>query len=182
MGNYRTKLRKAGFVEVGVNGGKTGGPGMASKGLKRPKRSEVNYLPEHPEGQNGNTLEAARQLLVEEMRKVNPSGTLIASKMDQTFSMRRREIVHAETPVKTLMERWPALFTERQVFAEFNRIATTDLQNNFYGAVDRYTPWFLTIFKSKKGIVGEKLDDLMQQINTGACMLMKPGHTYLLGC
>lgn len=88
---------------------------MAAKGLKRPKSSEVNYLPEHPEGQNGDSLEAVRQLLVEEMRKVNPSGTFIASKMDLTFSMRRHEIVDAETPVKTLMERWPALFTERQV-------------------------------------------------------------------
>lgn len=47
MGNYQPKLRKAGCVEVGVNGGKTGGPGMAAKGLKRSKRSEVNYLPEH---------------------------------------------------------------------------------------------------------------------------------------
>ncbi|XP_026053336.1 uncharacterized protein LOC113039609 isoform X2 [Carassius auratus] len=167
MGNYRTKLRKAGCVEVGVNGGKTGGPGMAAKGLKRPKRSEVNYLPEHPEGQNEVSLEAVRQLLVEEMRKVNPSGTFIASKMDLTFSMRRHEIVDAETPVKTLMERWPALFTERQVFAEFNRIVTTDLQSNFYGAVDRYTPRFVTIFKSKKGTVGEKLNELMQQMNTG---------------
>ncbi|XP_042616859.1 uncharacterized protein LOC109065479 isoform X5 [Cyprinus carpio] len=53
------------------------------------------------------------------------------------------------------------------VFAEFNRIVTTDLQSNFYGAVDRYTPRFVTIFKSKKGTVGEKLDELMQQMNTG---------------
>ncbi|KAL0147792.1 hypothetical protein M9458_056908 [Cirrhinus mrigala] len=74
MGNYRTKLRKADFVKVGVNGGKTGGPGMA-------------------------------KLLVEEMKKLNPSASLIASKMDQTFSVRRREIVDAETPVKALQER-----------------------------------------------------------------------------
>lgn len=117
MGNYRTKLRKAGFVEFGVNGGKTGGPGMASKGLKRPKRYEVNYLPELPEGQDEDSLEAARKLLVEEMKKLNPSASLIASKMDQTFSVRRHEIVDAETPVKALQEQWPALFTERQVSA-----------------------------------------------------------------
>lgn len=115
MGNYRTKLRKAGCVEVGVNGGKQGGPGMASKSLKRPKRYEVNYLPDLPEGHNEDTLEVARKLLVEEMKKRNPSATVIASKMDQTFSLRRREIVDAETPVNTLQERWPALFTERQV-------------------------------------------------------------------
>ncbi|XP_039676775.1 uncharacterized protein LOC120571757 [Perca fluviatilis] len=166
MGNYRTKLRKAGCAEVAINQGKKGAPGMASKGLKRPKRFEVNYLPDLPEGQNEDRLEVERKLLVEEMKKRNPSGTVIASKMDQTFPLRRREIVEAEPPVKTLKERWPALFTERQVFAEFNRIATTNLENDFFGAVDRYTPRFVTIFKSKKGSVGEKLAEIVQQIDS----------------
>ncbi|XP_039655622.1 uncharacterized protein LOC120558623 [Perca fluviatilis] len=61
---------------------------------------------------------------------------------------------------------WPALFTERQVFAEFNSIATTNLENDFFGAVDRYTPRFVTIFKSKKGSVGEKLAEIVQQIDS----------------
>lgn len=120
MGNYRTKLRKAGCIEVVINGGKQGAPEMASKGLKRPKRYEVNYLPDLPEGQNEDSLEAERKLLVEEMKKRNPSGTVIASKMDQTFPLRRREIVEAGPPVKTLKERWPALFTERQVSTDIH--------------------------------------------------------------
>ncbi|KAK7157552.1 hypothetical protein R3I93_008904 [Phoxinus phoxinus] len=78
------------------------------------------------------------------MKKRNPSGTVIGSKMDQTFPLRRQEIVEAELVVKTL-EHWPALFTERQVFAEFNRIATTNLENDF---------------------VGEKLAEIVQQINS----------------
>ncbi|MEQ2158957.1 hypothetical protein GOODEAATRI_017469 [Goodea atripinnis] len=45
--------------------------------------------------------------------------------MDKTFPLRGREIVEAGLRVKTLKEWWPALFTERQVFAEFNRIAQT---------------------------------------------------------
>ncbi|KAL6471543.1 hypothetical protein MHYP_G00201930 [Metynnis hypsauchen] len=85
--------------------------------------------------------------------------------MDQTFPLRRREIVEEGPPVKTLKERWPALFTERQVFAEFNRIATTNLQNNFFDAMDRYTPRFVTIFKSEKGTVGETLAEFVQQID-----------------
>ncbi|KAL6471286.1 hypothetical protein MHYP_G00199360 [Metynnis hypsauchen] len=85
--------------------------------------------------------------------------------MDQTFPLQRREIVEEGPPVKTLKERWPALFTERQVFAEFNRIATTNLQNNFFDAMDRYTPRFVTIFKSKKGTVGETLAEFVQQID-----------------
>ncbi|KAK5611633.1 hypothetical protein CRENBAI_013638 [Crenichthys baileyi] len=34
--------------------------------------------------------------------------------MDQTFPLRRREIVEAGPPVKTLKEWWPALFMQRQ--------------------------------------------------------------------
>ncbi|KAK7128355.1 hypothetical protein R3I94_016810 [Phoxinus phoxinus] len=63
---------------------------------------------------NEDRLEAERKLLVEEMKKRNPSGTVIGSKMDQTFPLRRQEIVEAELVVKTL-ERWPALFTETSV-------------------------------------------------------------------
>ncbi|XP_062849580.1 uncharacterized protein LOC134311859 [Trichomycterus rosablanca] len=163
MGNYRTKLRKAGFIEVAINGSKEVAPQMASRGLKRPKRYEVNYLPDLPNGQNEDTLEAERKLLVEEMKKRNPSASVIGLKMDQTFPPRRREIVEDRPPVKTLKERWPALFTERQVFAEFNRIATTNLQNNFFDGLDHYTPRFVTIFKSKKGTVGETLAEFVQQ-------------------
>lgn len=36
--------------------------------------------------------------------------------MDQTFSLRRKEIVEEQPPVKRMMERWPALFTESQVW------------------------------------------------------------------
>ncbi|KAL2092495.1 hypothetical protein ACEWY4_012293 [Coilia grayii] len=158
MGNFRTKLRKAGCAEVSINSGK-GSPGTnpVSRGLKRPKRCEVNFLPELPEKENDETLEALRILLAEEMKKRNPNATVIASKMNQTFSLRRREIVEAETPVATLKERWPALFTERQVFSEFNRIAATNL-NDLFEALDRYTPRFVSIFKTKRGGVGETLN------------------------
>lgn len=122
MGNYRTKLRRAGCIEVGINGGKQGSPETVSRGLKRPKRFEVNYLPDVPEGQNEDSLEAARNLLVEEMKKRNPSGTVIASNMDFTFSLRRRELVETEPPLKTVKERWPALFTERQVSADIDML------------------------------------------------------------
>uniref|UniRef100_A0A8D0CTD9 Sterile alpha motif domain containing 3 n=1 Tax=Sander lucioperca TaxID=283035 RepID=A0A8D0CTD9_SANLU len=168
MGNYRTKLRKAGCAEVAINRGKKGAPEMASKSLKRPKRFEVNYLPDLPEGQNEDRLEVER------------NGTVIASKMDQTFPLRRREIVEAEPPVKTLKERWPALFTERQVFAEFNRIATTNLENDFFGAVDRYTPRFVTIVKSKKGSVGEKQAEIVQQMDSRVSRLQTSVRTLVL--
>ncbi|XP_054642912.1 uncharacterized protein LOC129187508 [Dunckerocampus dactyliophorus] len=85
--------------------------------------------------------------------------------MDQTFPLRRREIVTQEPAVQSMVERWPALFTERQVFAEFNRVASKNLEGNFYEALDQHTPRFIELFKSKKGTTGQKLTDLMQHIN-----------------
>lgn len=54
-------------------------------------------------------------VLVEEMNKRQPNGALISNLMDQTFSLRRKEIVIKEPAIQTIMERWPALFTEGQV-------------------------------------------------------------------
>nr|XP_057910115.1 uncharacterized protein LOC131105724 [Doryrhamphus excisus] len=119
MANYRTKLRKAGCEDVSINGGKRskGNPegDSSSKNIKRPKRGEANYLPNLPEGHDETSLENDRQTLVEEMKKRRPNGILISKVMDQTFPLRRQEIVKNEPEVKNMVERWPALFTERQV-------------------------------------------------------------------
>lgn len=123
MGNYRTKLRRAGCEDVAVNGGKRSKNNPAgessSKNIKRPKRGEANYLPNLPDGHNETSLEKARNVLQEEMKKKKRNETLTAQMMDQTFPMRRQEIVKTKPAVLDLLERWPALFTERQVFTSW---------------------------------------------------------------
>ncbi|XP_051965925.1 uncharacterized protein LOC127631713 [Xyrauchen texanus] len=115
------------------------------------------------------------------------TNTMSSSRLLMHLPTAETEIVEAELPVKTLKERWPALFTERQVFAEFNRIAATNLNSDFFGAIDRYTPRFLAIFKSKKGSVGEKLAEIVQQIDsrkpdvTAVRTLVLQGISVLLG-
>ncbi|XP_041850894.1 uncharacterized protein LOC121646080 [Melanotaenia boesemani] len=52
------------------------------------------------------------------------------------------------------------------VYAEFNRIASTNLESDFFDSLDRFTPRFFTIFKSKKGSVGDKLAEIVQQIDS----------------
>lgn len=73
MGNYRTKLRKAGCEDVAINGDKRSKSNpqgeSSSKNIKRPKRGEANYLPNLPEGRDETSLENARKVLVEEMKK-----------------------------------------------------------------------------------------------------------------
>ncbi|KAK0136717.1 Sterile alpha motif domain-containing protein 3 [Merluccius polli] len=183
MANYRTKLRKAGCDDVMINGGKQSKlnpDGESSrKNVKRPKRGEANYLPNLPDGHDERSLENARKIVIEEMKKKKNNATLVSQMMDQTFPLRRREIVTQEPVVKSLVERWPALFTERQVFAEFNCVASKNLEGDFYEALDQHTPRFIELFKSKKGTTGQKLTDLMQHINCLSqaflfCLVMTP--------
>ncbi|KAL7849972.1 hypothetical protein SRHO_G00193210 [Serrasalmus rhombeus] len=64
MGNYRTKLSRAGVKDVAVNAGKrskSNPEASASRSsIKRPRRGEVNFLPNYPSGENKDTLETLR--------------------------------------------------------------------------------------------------------------------------
>ncbi|XP_051782558.1 uncharacterized protein LOC127527535 [Erpetoichthys calabaricus] len=168
MANYCSKLRKAGCEDFAVNGSKrsrANPEGEAfSKNIKWPRRGEANYLPNLPEGHE-KSLEDDRNMLVEEMKIKQPNGSLISKLMDLTFPLRRREIVRNEAAVQDMAERWPALFMERQVFAEFNRIASKNLEGDFFEALDQYTPSFIQLFSCKKGTVGKKLTEMKQQID-----------------
>jgi len=97
--------------------------------------------------------------LVEEMKKRSPNKN-----MDSTFVLRRREFVTLEPPVKDIIERWPALFAESQIVAEFCRVSSKNLKIEFFKELDKYTPHFFDIFKSKGGSVGHKLVGYLQQV------------------
>lgn len=112
MANYRQKLRNAGCFEVQVN---KKDRHQSQKGLKKPRRSEINFLPDHPAGVDEEILELERKGMEEEMKKKNINMTYINQKMDVTFSMRRREIITDEPSVACIMKRWPGLFLEQQV-------------------------------------------------------------------
>lgn len=119
MGNYRTKMRQLGRLDVTVNGGKRGryttNGDPPNKGIKKPRKGEINFLPEYPEGLDDHNLEAARQVLVNEMMKTKPNGSLVKKEMDVTFALRRKEVVKDKPDISQIVHRWPGLFTESQV-------------------------------------------------------------------
>ncbi|KAL7883026.1 hypothetical protein SRHO_G00006840 [Serrasalmus rhombeus] len=120
MGNYRTKLSRAGVKDVAVNAGKrskSSPEASASRSsIKRPRRGEVNFLPNYPSGENKDTLETLRLAMVEEFKKTTAERNmiLIHQHMQRTFALRREEIVNSTSPIADLKERWPALFGEAQ--------------------------------------------------------------------
>ena len=83
--------------------------------MKKPRRSETNFLPDHPQGKDRKSVEEERKQIVQEMKKRNPDFAFVDAGMSSTYSLRRQEIVEDEPPVSEVKVRWPALFTERQV-------------------------------------------------------------------
>lgn len=62
LGNHRTKLRGLGCTEVTANVLKQKPDGKCSLayGVKRPKKSEVNYCPAYPTGETAEMPEKTR--------------------------------------------------------------------------------------------------------------------------
>lgn len=109
MGNYRSKMRSLGHTNVTVNAGKRGKYSASrdppNKNIKKPRKGEVNYLPDCPDGQDGSSLERYRQELVDEMKKKKTSAVFISQRMDLTLSFRRKEVVIEKPPVSQLLQR-----------------------------------------------------------------------------
>lgn len=83
--------------------------------LKKPRRGEVNHVPDYPEHNDDSTLEEERVAVVDEMKKKQKNMTVIKQKMALTFSLRRREVVEGQPMVSEVRERWPALFSADEV-------------------------------------------------------------------
>ena len=116
--NYRAKMRSRHSIpEIIVNTLKKKAPGAKnpSKNVKRAKKSEVNFLPPHLEGETDETLEAERVALLYENKKKD-NKKVVSDMLAKTFSLRRSEIIqNPDTPVIVHQGRWPALFECSQV-------------------------------------------------------------------
>uniref|UniRef100_A0A8C2WLS6 Uncharacterized protein n=1 Tax=Cyclopterus lumpus TaxID=8103 RepID=A0A8C2WLS6_CYCLU len=143
MGNYRNKMRWAGCQEVNVNAGRS--------------RTEVNFLPNFPQGKDPSSLEQLRQTIVE-VKKTEKSLPLIRKMMETTFPLRRQTIVMSCPPVNQLMDLWPARKIESELYAEFQCITNQNLPNTFYAELDRHLPRLMTLFRQKASKTGKTAD------------------------
>lgn len=114
-GNYRTKRKALGSPELLINSMKykMGDDRKPAKNIKKPKRAEVNYLPQHPSGETDSSLEIVRLDLIEASKKRDVKS--INDMMARTYSLRRMEVVAQSPDVAKFKERWPALFEPFQV-------------------------------------------------------------------
>uniref|UniRef100_A0A3Q3FE31 Uncharacterized protein n=1 Tax=Labrus bergylta TaxID=56723 RepID=A0A3Q3FE31_9LABR len=156
MGNFCTKLSRAGYSEVAVNSGKRSrnNPDKQSPhtDIKRPKRAEVNFLPNFPKGEDGSSLERQRLQIVDEVIRTDKNLPLIAKLMQTTFSLRRKEVINDDLPVGEILE--------------FHRITNINLKNHFYSELDRHVPRLQSLFRKKAARTGKVSEVLDQLFNT----------------
>lgn len=114
MGNFRQKLRISGCAELSVNRCETTDSGDKTRVTKKARKSEVNFLPDLPKGKSFDSLEVDRCALENEMKKKKVAWKQVDALMDNTFSLRRKEVISEAPLVKDVKIRWPALFTQRQ--------------------------------------------------------------------
>ncbi|XP_030577210.1 uncharacterized protein LOC115774197 [Archocentrus centrarchus] len=168
MGNYRQRMMAAGCPEVLVNKRKRGkGNG---KPLKKSKKGEIHYLPQPPEGQTAVKAEKDRETMALEVQKKDPNLQVLDELMTATFAQRRQEIIGDEPLISLVKDRWPALFSERQLIAEFRRIVTKDLLESFLGGLDAFMPSLLQLYKaaaaSGRRLVLSSVLDCLQKEDT----------------
>ncbi|KAL3974909.1 hypothetical protein ACER0C_023535 [Sarotherodon galilaeus] len=82
--------------------------------------------------------------------------------METTFPLRRQTIVMSCPPVKELLDLWPALKMESELYAEFQRITNQNLPNTFYAELDRHLPRLMTLFRQKASKTGKTADALAE--------------------
>ncbi|XP_036949219.1 uncharacterized protein LOC119016947 [Acanthopagrus latus] len=99
------------------------------------------------------------------MKKKQKNMTVIQQKMALTFSLRRREVVECQPMVSEVQERWPALFSSEEISDEFHRITSKDLLGTFNASLDKFVPGLLKLYQSKKGALGEKMEDLLDKLD-----------------
>ncbi|KAI4798839.1 hypothetical protein KUCAC02_020443 [Chaenocephalus aceratus] len=52
------------------------------------------------------------------------------------------------------------------VYCEFNRVVGENLKDNFFDALDRFSPSLIDLFRKKKGVTGQFLSELLSQTKT----------------
>uniref|UniRef100_A0A8C1ZMZ0 Uncharacterized protein n=1 Tax=Cyprinus carpio TaxID=7962 RepID=A0A8C1ZMZ0_CYPCA len=124
---------------------------------KKARKAEVNYIINIPKDQTPATLETMRKEIIHEVEKTERNQLVIGKLMNTTYALRRQEIVGALVAprVRDIVDRWPALLMESQVFAEFHRINNVNLRNQFYKELDRHTPKLITLFRDKATKTGK---------------------------
>ncbi|XP_071814890.1 uncharacterized protein [Apostichopus japonicus] len=150
MGNLRAKMRKLDCIELNVNSRKRSYPGTSSSKHKKPKRAEINYLPDIPIGEDATSMEFYRENICAEVQKRNRDMNKIKNMMMRTYAYRRQDLVLKAPAVNEMVERWPALFLPSELKAEFSRLSNLALESTFFSSLDQHLDRMVEILSTRQ--------------------------------
>ncbi|XP_028461691.1 uncharacterized protein LOC114573615 [Perca flavescens] len=166
MGNYRTQLKLQGCPELCVNSlkSKATADALPAKKVKKPKRFEANFYPSFPIGETLDSLEKVRLELLTEIG-IRNNERVIADKMANTFAYRRHEVVNQEPSIQDFKDRWPALFTQKEVNTEFQRLMAVPLEDKFMAQLDMHSSQLIKVIRAKGGATRQKTANIMDTLD-----------------
>ncbi|XP_041843288.1 uncharacterized protein LOC121641288 [Melanotaenia boesemani] len=85
--------------------------------------------------------------------------------MEKTFAHQWYEVVQDMPFIAEFKSRWPALFMENEVSAEFTRITTIPLIPKFMSQLDHYSDKLAKVLRKKGGAAGRKIKNIMALID-----------------
>ena len=133
-----------------------------------PKKGELNWAPEHVVGETAARCSAHQKLMSEEVSKASPDMKKILSLMSLTYSFRRQMINDKAPVMEEIKTAYPALFLYPEQLAEFKRLTTICLEEDFFASSQQIGPVLYSIFlKKKKVTFGAEPDDGICRIQSG---------------
>ncbi|XP_032429553.1 uncharacterized protein LOC116726778 [Xiphophorus hellerii] len=163
MGNYRTLLKSQGCPEFSVNSlkSKASISVFPATKIKKPRRAEANFYPSFPLGETQESMEKERIELLTAIKRRN-NDKVIADKMARTFAYRRQEVVNEEPGIEDFKDRWPALFQQKEINAEFQRLMALPLEQTFLAQLDRHSSQLIKVIQAKGGATHAKMAGIMR--------------------
>ncbi|KAK5621389.1 hypothetical protein CRENBAI_007612 [Crenichthys baileyi] len=87
--------------------------------------------------------------------------------MARTFAYRRQEVVNEEPGVDGFKDRWPALFQQKEINAEFQRLVALPLEQTFMTQLDSHSSQLITVVEFKGGATHAKMAGIMKTYDEG---------------
>ncbi|MEQ2283453.1 hypothetical protein AMECASPLE_011338 [Ameca splendens] len=129
-------------------------------------------------------MEKERLELLTGVKKRNNDG-VVADKMARTFAYRRQEVVNEEPGIDEFKDRWPALFQQKEINAEFQRLVALPLEQTFMTQLDSHSSQLIKVVQSKGGATRAKMPGIMktydevEDIDSGRECVLKGLVTFL---
>ncbi|XP_026046693.1 uncharacterized protein LOC113035371 isoform X2 [Astatotilapia calliptera] len=96
---------------------------------------------------------------------IRDNERVIADKMANTFAYRRHEVVNQEPSIQELKDRWPALFTQKEINTEFQRLMAVPLEWKFMAQLDMHSSQLIKVIRAKGGATRQKIANIMDTLD-----------------